>query len=57
MRCDASLRKGEEMGWFEHGSTIIVVAPGHFTQCANAFEGALIHAGEPLLRLPVRAGD
>jgi phosphatidylserine decarboxylase len=55
--CDASLRKGEEMGWFEQGSTIIVVAPGHFTQCANACEGALIRAGEPLLRLPVRAGD
>ena len=25
--CDAALRKGEEMGWFEHGSTIIVLAP------------------------------
>ena len=25
--CDAPLRKGEEMGWFEHGSTIIVFAP------------------------------
>ncbi len=29
MRCDAALCKGEEMGWFEHGSTIIVfAAPG-----------------------------
>src|SRR5262249_34916864 len=25
--CDARLTKGEEMGWFEHGSTIIVFAP------------------------------
>ena len=25
--CDAALRKGEEMGWFQHGSTIIVFAP------------------------------
>jgi phosphatidylserine decarboxylase len=56
MHCDATLRKGEEMGWFEHGSTIILLAPGHFTPCANACEGALIRAGEPLLRLPARAG-
>ena len=28
-------RKGEEMGWFEHGSTIIVFAPGGFTLCDN----------------------
>ena len=25
--CDAPLRKGEEIGWFEHGSTIIVLLP------------------------------
>ena len=56
MRCDATLRKGEEMGWFEHGSTIIVIAPGHFTQCENVSEGALVRAGEPLLRLPDRGG-
>jgi len=57
MHCDATLRKGEEMGWFEHGSTIIVIAPAHFTQCASAFEGAQVRAGEPLLRLPRRAAD
>src|SRR6476619_631261 len=28
--CDASVRKGDELGWFEHGSTIIVLAPGDF---------------------------
>ena len=25
--CNARLVKGEEMGWFEHGSTILVFAP------------------------------
>ena len=25
--CDAAFRKGDEMGWFQHGSTIIVFAP------------------------------
>jgi phosphatidylserine decarboxylase len=29
-RCDASLHKGEEMGWFEHGSTIVLFAPEDF---------------------------
>ena len=29
--CNASFKKGEELGWFEHGSTIIVVAPAGFT--------------------------
>jgi phosphatidylserine decarboxylase len=50
--CDASLRKGEEMGWFQHGSTIIVLAPGEFALCENVREGATIRAGQPLMRLP-----
>jgi phosphatidylserine decarboxylase len=50
--CDVSLHKGEEMGWFEHGSTIIVFAPAGFTPCANLQEGAPIRMGEPLLHLP-----
>jgi len=50
--CAASLRKGEEMGWFQHGSTIIVLAPGGFTLAANVAEGRIIRMGQPLLRLP-----
>jgi phosphatidylserine decarboxylase len=50
--CDAVLRKGEEMGWFEHGSTIIVFAPRGFELCEGISEGAQIRAGEPLMRLP-----
>jgi phosphatidylserine decarboxylase len=48
--CDAQVGKGEELGWFEHGSTIIVLAPPGFTFCDNVAEGARIRAGEPLLR-------
>ena len=51
-RCDAELRKGEEMGWFEHGSTIIVFAPDGFALCDGVEEGRLIRMGEPLMRLP-----
>ena len=50
--CNATLRKGEEMGWFEHGSTIIVFAPESFELCDGVAEGATIRMGEPLMRLP-----
>ena len=50
-RCDAPFRKGEEMGWFQHGSTIIVFAPRGFALCEKACEGAEIRMGQPLLRL------
>ncbi len=50
--CDAAFRKGEEMGWFQHGSTIVVFAPSEFTLCDQVREGATIRMGQPLLRLP-----
>jgi phosphatidylserine decarboxylase len=50
--CNARLAKGEEMGWFEHGSTIIVFAPDGFSLCDNVREGTIIRMGQPLLRLP-----
>jgi phosphatidylserine decarboxylase len=52
MACNAQFAKGEEMGWFEHGSTIIVFAPAGFSLCDNVQEGATIRMGEPLMRLP-----
>ena len=52
LHCDAQFRKGEELGWFEHGSTIIVFAPEGFSLCQNVREGAAIRVGEPLMRLP-----
>jgi phosphatidylserine decarboxylase len=50
--CDASVRKGDELGWFEHGSTIIVLAPDHFEFCDNIADSARIFAGQPLMRKP-----
>jgi phosphatidylserine decarboxylase len=50
--CDVTVHKGDELGWFEHGSTIIVLAPDRFEFCDNVREGARIKAGEPLLRKP-----
>ncbi len=50
--CETSVGKGDELGWFEHGSTIIVLAPEHFEFCDNVAESARIRAGQPLLRKP-----
>ena len=49
---DAHFKKGEEMGWFEHGSTIIVFAHPDLVMCDNVCEGAMIRMGEPLMRMP-----
>ena len=48
--CDVQVHKGDELGWFEHGSTIIVLTPDRFEFCHNVREGARIKAGQPLLR-------
>jgi phosphatidylserine decarboxylase len=50
--CSMPLAKGQEMGWFEHGSTIVVFAPDGFSLCDQVREGATIRMGEPLMRLP-----
>jgi phosphatidylserine decarboxylase len=51
IRCDVPLHKGEEMGWFQHGSTIIAFAPEGVTLCERLRQGSVIRMGEPLLRL------
>jgi phosphatidylserine decarboxylase len=50
--CNAAFSKGQEMGWFEHGSTIIVFAPNGFTLCENVQKGMHLRMGQPLMRLP-----
>jgi phosphatidylserine decarboxylase len=50
--CNVSIGKGEEMGWFEHGSTIIVFAPEGFRLCDTVRDGMTIRMGEPLMRIP-----
>jgi phosphatidylserine decarboxylase len=51
--CDVALRKGEEMGWFQHGSTIIVFAPPAFAITDNVRPGATVRMGQALLRVPM----
>jgi phosphatidylserine decarboxylase len=49
--CDAALRRGEEMGWFEHGSTIIVFAPKGARLHENVREGGRLRMGQALMRI------
>lgn len=48
--CDVRYRRGDEMGWFEHGSTIVLFASGGFELCADLRTGDTIRMGRPLLR-------
>jgi phosphatidylserine decarboxylase len=46
----ARFAKGEEMGWFEHGSTIVVLSPPDCPPVALE-QGAQIRMGQPLMRV------
>lgn len=61
MPCDARVAKGEEMGWFEHGSTILVFVPPGFELAPGIAPGRRLRMGESLLQRsdvgdPVAAG-
>ncbi|MGK6324044.1 archaetidylserine decarboxylase [Sphingomonas sp. DT-51] len=46
--CDARIGKGEEMGWFEHGSTILLFLPPAARLCDGLRLGDTIRAGQVL---------
>jgi len=54
--CDEVLAKGAEMGWFEHGSTIIVLAPTGLVVAPALQEGDHLRVGQRLLRVADMAG-
>jgi phosphatidylserine decarboxylase len=48
--CAVPLSKGAEMGWFEHGSTLLVFAPRGFALCNGIVAGARIRMGQRLMQ-------
>ena len=42
------------MGYFQHGSTIIVFAPKGFTLSDGIYEGMTIRMGQALLQIPAQ---
>jgi len=51
----ARFSKGEEMGGFQHGSTIILFVPPGFELADGIATGRRIRMGQALMRLPVQA--
>jgi phosphatidylserine decarboxylase len=49
--CNATLRKGQEMGWFQHGSTIIIFAPEGMPFAEGIAEGRRLKMGQPVFKL------
>lgn len=47
--CDAPVGKGDELGWFEHGSTIIVLVPPGWDLCDGLHHGARLRMGQAIL--------
>jgi phosphatidylserine decarboxylase len=54
--CDAACRKGDELGWFEQGSTILVFAPRGVALAPGIAEGVRVRMGQALMTLPRHAG-
>lgn len=50
LECDAHFKKGEEMGYFHQGSTIILFATKDFDFGDNIQEGNVIRVGQPLFK-------
>jgi len=50
IRCDVRVRRGEELGYFHHGSTIIVLGPPGLELDRRIALGAGVRVGEPILR-------
>ena len=48
--CDARYSKGQEMGWFEHGSTILLFVPPGFEWVDGVGTGHQIRMGQALLK-------
>jgi len=49
--CHAAFAKGDELGWFEHGSTIVILAPEGVILADGIREGVRTYMGRPLLRI------
>jgi phosphatidylserine decarboxylase len=47
--CNAPFVKGQEMGWFQHGSTVILLAPKGFSLSEGLGEGERVKMGQALM--------
>ena len=52
LACHASLGKGQELGYFQHGSTVVLFAPRGFSLVKGLEPGSVVKTGQRLLQLP-----
>ena len=52
IRLDREYRKGEEIGYFEHGSTIVLLLPPNVEFLPALATGSVIRMGQPILTAP-----
>lgn len=58
LACDAHYARGDELGWFEHGSTIVLLTTRNFTFADGIREGDEIRMGRSLMtRAAATTGD
>jgi len=50
--CDARVQRGQELGWFQHGSTILVFAPRGFGLAPGLTTGTRVRMGQRLMIFP-----
>ena len=50
--CDLNFEKGQELGWFEHGSTILVFVPKGFSFAPGIEEGTHLQVGKAIFNTP-----
>lgn len=48
--CHAPFTKGQEMGWFQHGSTVILLLPQGFALAEGIALGSQVRMGQALMR-------
>ena len=48
--CNAPFNKGQEMGWFQHGSTVILLLPKGFALADGIALGSEVRMGQALMR-------
>lgn len=49
LSCDHRFDRGDELGWFEHGSTIVLLAGPGLRLADGLVEGDVVRMGQPLL--------
>ena len=53
--CDSAFVKGQELGWFQHGSTILIFTPPSFDFVDGIQEGKRLRMGQALMHLPTES--